>query len=74
MVESDVTVICIESFKELYGGQTWAGFPGLDTVLPQGLATRLERERKVRIPGAGGTYPPEAKTSAKGSKPGAEKE
>lgn len=69
MGEAEVTVICLESFKEFYGGQTWAGFPGLDTVLPEGLAVRLEGARKVRI-----LTPREPKTSARPSRASAEKE
>jgi len=49
MGETEVKVTCLESFSELYGGLRWAGRPGLDTVLPLGLATRLEGVHKVRI-------------------------
>jgi hypothetical protein len=69
MGESEVTVICLESFSELYGGLLWAGRPGLDTVLPAGLATRLEGAHKVRV-----ITPHEPKLSARASKANAEKE
>lgn len=50
-----VRVVCNARFREVYAGETWAGRPGLDTVLPLDLARRL---------GAAVTF-----TSAKDTKP-----
>ncbi len=74
MKEPEVLVICLEPFRELYDGQVWAGFRGLDTLLPQGLAVRLEAARKVSIPGAGAPPARELKPSARAQRPSAEKE
>lgn len=69
MGEANVTVICVTSFRELHGGLVWAGFPGLDTVLPSDLAARLEASGKVKI-----LAPREPKPAARPSRLGAEKE
>jgi hypothetical protein len=69
MTEANVTVVCVESFRELHGGLVWAAFPGLDTVLPSVLAARLEAAGKVKI-----IAPSEPKSAARPSRLGAEKE
>lgn len=69
MPEANITVICVESFREVHGGQVWAGFPGLDTVLPADLAARLEAAGKVKT-----IAPREPKPAARPSRLGAEKE